>query len=430
MNRSWLAATALAAMIAGGAVPALAAPHGSLAAAGPGYADPQDLLDRAAAMSEAIGDAPPDFSVADNAGQPVWAWQLEDGGLVLADPADGATRFVYAAPDADGRLAPFLIRDQRQSIAYDDGAPIALFDRDDRPADLRGAEALARDWWERAAELIAQVGDDQAPVTAEAWIPYSSSIWLVGDWWQHRSYHSDRWQRAPWFARERARRERSHQDWDRWRQGGFHGTAPGNAPHRRWAGRDDQGRPGWNRVPNGATRPDDGARPGWPQRPGDAGQPGRPNWPGRDHRPGGNPGDSGNPLPGSTPLPHRPHRPADPIVGTAPVQPTPVTPNVPRDTPPRWRGRNGDGAPMGYTPPAGQQQPRFTPPERRIDQPTPQFVPRPQVDRPVAPPRFEPRPQVERPAPPPASHPAPPASRPQPQPHSDGGHGRHDRDDR
>ena len=417
MNGKWLGATALVLLMAGSCPAALAASYDGRPAAADSYADPQDLLDRAAAMSEAIGDTPPDFSIPGPDGEPVWAWQLDDGGLVLADPGDGTTRFVYAAADGEGQPVPFLIRDERQSFAYDGGEPVAMFDDQDRTVDLRDSDGIAREWWEQASELIAEIGQDQAPVAADTWVPYSSSILLFGGWWQHRTWHSDHWRRAPWFVRERQRRQHSRQDWERWRQGGFHGTPPGGDPHRRWVGHGAPGQPGWNRGPAGV-----GGRPG---RPGGYG-PGRP--------PLGATGIAPTPQfnPQATPLPHRPLRPVDPAI----VRPDGIKPDGTPGNQPRWPGRNGGGLPGRFNPP-GDGQPRFNPPAGSdrpqprfnppagIDRPQPQprFEPRPQVERPIPQPRFEPRPQVVRPSPPPAQHnPSPPRQ----QPHGDGTRGHHD----
>jgi hypothetical protein len=395
---------------------ALVVPGAAIAAAAPGQtvqqqrADDYQWIDRADALWDAIGDAPPDYAFSFE-GQEPWAWQTGDGyTIIVEDAGEGGIRSYYFAPGADG---PFLAVEPGMSFAYQGGRLVMVYDADGEAAprsEFGDYDDAAGDLFERGEALRAAMNPrDYRPVDADAWIDASPYIFGFLQVWDegrvrypgwasyHRRSDASAWRRR--FDEEQRRRHGLSEQFQHWRAGGFQGPPPGHfRPPSRPGQPGQPGRPGSGRPPQPGS--------GWSHQPGGRpGQPGRPPQPGR-------PGGSGtNPPPVTAP-----GGPTPPVPGTRPGNNRP-------DGTPDWRRGRPNGAPVtmptdGTPPPArpprtggGWQRP--TPPVVSTPAPTPPVVstPAPAPTPPVgsSPPARPPRTGGgwQRPTPPVVSTPAP-----------------------
>jgi len=317
-------------------------------------ADGQDAyrwIDRARALWDAVGDAPPDYSFGFDGGTPV-AWELRDGYWVVVEERPEGARTYFFAP---GERGPFLVRETDRSFGYQDGNVAAIYDGGGtllpRAAGM-GALDEGEDLYARGRRLRGALLDRQwAPVDTTSWSELN--LFFVGidaGWdsgWRYRNNGFALAEQQRW-SQERARRAAMAAAFARWRSGGFQGPPPPGLGNR-W-----QHRPGRPGRPPGAGRPPIAGQPAPP--PG-GGRPGRPwMW-------GGLPGQGGD-------RPDRPHggtRPTPPQ-GTPPGSPPPVT-TTPGQPPvagapgwqggrPGWQGRpRPDGAPARPPRPDGDGRP-------------------------------------------------------------------------
>ncbi|SFJ24745.1 hypothetical protein SAMN03159338_1186 [Sphingomonas sp. NFR04] len=436
----WLLGTAL---LAAGAHPA-AAQNGSIVTAGSAEVDAEGessyrWIDRAHALWDTLGDAPPDVSFRFDGGAPV-AWELRDGYWVVAEDQSEGARTYFFAP---GERGPFLVREADRSFGYQDGNVAAVYDGGGKLLP-RGAGVRSVDEGERLYERGRRLRD---ALLDRQWDAVDTTSWgdmnlfFVGidpGWdsgWQYRSTGFEFAQQQRWAA-ERARRAAMASAFARWRSGGFNGPPPpGLGQH-------------WQHRPPRPGRPPHAGPPpagGQPASPPGTGKPGRPwMWGG---------------LPGQRP--DRPDRPDRPQGGTRPAPPpgtvttTPgpgaVTSGQPlargapnwgagRPRPDGWTARpprgDGDGRPGWQGPRPGWQGSR---PSAGAPQPAspPVAAPAPAAPAPAAPANAGPRRgsgwmspgwmrqarpegaglQPPRPAfQPPAAHPAAAPSRPAPPP--------------
>lgn len=401
-------------------------------------------IDRAPALWDTVGDAPPDYSFGFDGGTPV-AWELRDGyWVVVEDEAEGARTYFFAPGDR----GPFLVREADRSFAFQEGNVAAVYDgggrlvpRDQGVRDIESGERL----YDRGRRLRGALLDRHwAPVDTTAW--GNLNLFFIGidpGWdagWRYRNDGFAIAEQRRW-AEERARRAAMAAAFARWRNGGFQGPPPPGLGQR-WQHRPSRpgrppnigtppkpGQPGrpwmWNGVPGqrpdrpqatrptppppptsgtpgrheweagGAVRPrpDGGGarpprgegegRPGWQgSRPGWQGS--RPGWQGsRPGWQGPRPG-AGAPNPTSQPA-------SPPAAAPLPAPPGDGTPRRGGWMSPGWmRPARPDGS--GATAP----RPAFRPPAARPDA---------VQNRPSPPPP----PPVARPAPPPAARPPAPA---------------------
>lgn len=411
-----------------------------------------EWIDRADSLWEAIGDAPPDYSFTFEDAAP-WAWRTGDGHVIIVEDAgDNGIRSYYFEPGQD---APFLAVEPGASFGYDEDGRAMVYGPDGGP--------LAREDWgqwreqadallDRAHDLfVAMRGEPQEAIDTEAWVDASPYIFGFIQLWDEGKRRHPGWQRHrsryDWIAwrnrleAERLRRRGLADAFNRWRQGGYHGTPGGrwNRPGE-WHGRNQPGR--------GHGRDHDGrgdGRPGWHGRPAQPGaQPPRPAQPprtdptdqARPHdRPNGRPDiGPGRPRPGEAGRGGWPNRRRDGAPAPAPSpSPTPqpaaptAQPAAPAPTPRPDRGRwtrGGDGGAPGAT--TRPERPRWQRPAPTPDaaQPVsrPAYVPRPQPQmqqpRPQPSAQPQPRPQPSqgwsRPSPPPSSSSGSSAPRPAP----------------
>lgn len=253
-----------------------------------GY-DDYDWIDRADAVSETIGEAPPDTSFVFESGEP-WAWTLEDGTTMIVEQLPDGPHGYYFEPGTD---TPFLVRDPQMSFGFIDGAVAVVYGADGTALgrdEGRSWLATAMRGFERGKRIKrAMVQRDRARnINVNRWYDMS---YLLFDWWDdwdyglrrnpgwrrhhdgpHGAGHNHRWDH------ERQRRTSAADIFRRWGQGGYRGPAPGRftppaagtrPPPNRWDGRGD-GHPGEHRFPRpgrdprveGGLQPDLGVRPG------------------------------------------------------------------------------------------------------------------------------------------------------------------------
>lgn len=258
----------------------------------PQSAEDYQWIDRADALWDAIGDAPPDFAFAFEGAEP-WAWQTADGyTIIVEDAGEGGIRSYYFAPGARG---PFLAVEPGMSFAYEGGRLAMVYDADGEAApsgEFGDYDDAAGDLYDRGLRLReAMAGRDYRTVDADAWVEASPFIFsFIQSWDIGRSrypgwarYHA-RSDAAAWrrrFEVEQRRRRDQALRFRHWRDGGFQGPPPGrfhrpDGPSRPGTGRPPQPGSGWSRPPGGS----------------------RPDRPGRPGRPGGGPGTNPVPRPG------------------------------------------------------------------------------------------------------------------------------------
>ncbi|WP_343794872.1 hypothetical protein, partial [Sphingomonas trueperi] len=226
----WLLGTAL---LCAGTHPA-AAQNGSIVTAGSAEVDAEGessyrWIDRAHALWDTLGDAPPDYSFRFDGGTPV-AWELRDGYWVVAEDRSEGARTYFFAP---GERGPFLVREANRSFGYQDGNVAAVYDGGGRllPRDA-GVRAIdeGERLYQRGRRLRNALLDRQwDAVDTTSW--GDMNLFFVGidpGWdsgWQYRSTGFDFAQQQRWAA-ERDRRAAIAAAIARWRNGGFQGPPP------------------------------------------------------------------------------------------------------------------------------------------------------------------------------------------------------------
>jgi len=392
-------------------------------------------IDRARALWDTVGDAPPDYSFGFDGGTPV-AWELRDGyWVVVEERAEGARTYFFAPGDR----GPFLVREADRSFGYQDGNVAAVYDGGGRltprSAGVRDIDTGER-LYDRGRRLRNALLDRQwAPVDTTAW--GNLNLFFVGidpGWdsgWRYRNDGFAFAEQRRW-AEERARRAAMAAAFARWRSGGFQGPPPpGLGQH--WQHRPRPGRPPNAGTPPGTVQPGrpwmwgglPGQRPDRPQGtrppspPPSAGTPGRHEWEaggaiaprpdgvgarpprgdgqGRPGWQGPRPGWQGARPGGPGPRPDAgAPQPAPPPAAAASPPPT-----APAEAAPRRGGWMSPGWMRQARPDAsgeGTPRPVFRPPSAR-----PEGMPNRPAPAPAAPPPLP----AARPAPAPAARPAP-----------------------
>jgi hypothetical protein len=172
-------------------------------------------VDHAYAMSEALGESPPDYMV-DQDGTAPWVWRSQNGAVRVVERLTDGERQYYYAPRADH---PYLVANPAYLYAYEDGALVGVYDNGGAalPGELaaRRADEAAR-YFERGGRLYraALHGRRRAAYLAD-WRERQSSlrqqleIWreavLLQPEWQdwHRNHVADEWRQ---WDQERTRR--------------------------------------------------------------------------------------------------------------------------------------------------------------------------------------------------------------------------------
>jgi len=98
-----------------------------------------EYVDDAYAMSDAIGDAPPDYGFDYEDSHP-WAWRTAGDALRLYEATSEGDRYYYYRP---GESDPYLVRDAGYSYAYSGGDLVTVYDDRGRALDRMEADRRA-----------------------------------------------------------------------------------------------------------------------------------------------------------------------------------------------------------------------------------------------------------------------------------------------
>lgn len=191
-------------------------------------------VDRAYAMSDAFGDAPPDYGY-DYGPTHVWAWRGGDNSVRLVEPVDGGQRYYYYRP---GQNAPYLVRDIDNSYGYDDnGELVVVYDRAGRPMPYtdRYADRAGRELARARNVYAASLSSERRQVRAANWAARRAEIDAArADWaaqqsreaaW--RAYHdAHATEQTAYWQDEQARRAREAQIFDDWQRRDYAGAMP------------------------------------------------------------------------------------------------------------------------------------------------------------------------------------------------------------
>lgn len=312
-------------------------------------------FDDALAVSEAIGDAPPDFAFR-LIGSEAWAWADPSGEMLIVEGEGRATVQYFFGPRDD---VPQFIRAADYGFAFADGELIGMVHSNGAIVAARllgtGAED-ARRLAVRGRALFHAANDRRWDrETAERWTTVQPvyggwvSSWIAppvwtGDYGRYRDRPESRERRERRRLTREQRRERAER-FARWRQGGGVGAPPGPGTLTPGDGT------GLTPPPRDPARPGRPGRPGRPEQPlpppadtsGGTSPPADPARPGRPPRPERPPVPPTNPAPidSDPPPPDAPPQPDDPVrvLPPQPPMPTPVNPRTPRRRDaPGWQG--------------------------------------------------------------------------------------------
>ena len=166
-------------------------------------------LDRATAMGQAFGSAPPDYTY-DYQGERPWVWRSSDDARQVVEPLADGVRTYYYQPSAS---QPFLVRDGGYSYGYDNGQLVIVYDSYGRPlppAEIGVRLDLAARYLQRAREIYQASLNARREAVARA-------NWLA---------------RRDAYAREQARWEKQQAQDAEWRA--YHDQYANEEAHR-WA---------------------------------------------------------------------------------------------------------------------------------------------------------------------------------------------------
>lgn len=223
-------------------------------------------IDRADALWDAIGQAPPDFTLASGDGDDQWVWVTADGYSVITEPVgrDGV-RGYYFEP---GATLPFLVRDVDTSYGFTGDRLAVVYGRDGRvsdaiPSPVERANAIGL---LRRGAMLREAADGQGRrgrVQPELWAGSAPILWNSFATWDF-GYAAD----PLWGSYRNSPRSRA--DRERWRFEREERRARAEA-FREWRGRQFMGDPPPILARPGRPRPD-----GRPPRPGDGAGAGSP----------------------------------------------------------------------------------------------------------------------------------------------------------
>jgi hypothetical protein len=226
---------AATAMAPAPAVQALPVQHAVRVARLTNRSDAYAYLDRAQGVTQAIGDAPPDYTYDDGDVSP-WVWQTSGGDRRYAEPIDGGYRYYYYQAGSD---TPYLVRDPQYSYAYSGPQLVAVYDSQGSllPPDYYGERVdYASRYYDRAAYLydLSREREHRGVIAANwaerrAEIAASRAQWAqdMAEQAEWRAYHDahEAQEQAHWAA-ESERRAMEAQQFARWQQVGFRSPPP------------------------------------------------------------------------------------------------------------------------------------------------------------------------------------------------------------
>ena len=192
-------------------------------------------VDRAYAMSNAIGQAPPDYGF-DYQGTHPWVWRSSDRSARLVEPVEGGYRYYYYQPGAN---EPYLVRDPQYSYGYSDGQLASVYDSrgqllPDEYIDRRTDDAGR--YLVRGASLYeASLRNEKRSVNAENWSGRRAELDSARAQWEEQQNREEAWRayhaehdaegQSYWQA-ERERRDRSARSFDDWSRRSYAGPPP------------------------------------------------------------------------------------------------------------------------------------------------------------------------------------------------------------
>src|SRR5665213_1125748 len=207
-----------------------AAPRPKIVARAQPEGDDYSYVDRAYAMNDAIGDAPPDYGFDYRDSHP-WVWRSTDRSTRLVEPVSGGYRDYYYQPGAD---RPYLVRDPQYTYGFSNGELVAVYDRNSRLLpyhDLDQRDDDAGRILARAVALYdAAMQSERRAVNAANWAAQQAALADERAQWQAEQNQQDSWRayhaahaaqdQDDWKA-ERARRTQSAQSFNDWRARGY-----------------------------------------------------------------------------------------------------------------------------------------------------------------------------------------------------------------
>ncbi len=196
--------------------------------------DDYAYVDHAYAMSDAFGDAPPDYGY-DYGPTHLWAWRGRDDSVRLVEPLDGGDRYYYYRA---GARAPYLVRDYDNSYGYDDnGDLVVVYDRGGRPVrdTERYADRAARELTRARAVYAASLNSERREVRATNWAARRSQIDAARADWSAQAARESEWrayhdahaaEQAAYWQGERDQRARQAQAFNDWQRQDYRGSPP------------------------------------------------------------------------------------------------------------------------------------------------------------------------------------------------------------
>ena len=194
-----------------------------------------EYVDDAYAMSDAIGDAPPDYGFDYEDSHP-WAWRTAGDALRLYEATSDGDRYYYYRR---GESDPYLVRDSGYAYAYSGGNLVTVYDDRGRALDRnetdRRSEYAGR-YLARARSLErAAAQDRRQQVVAANWAARQSQVRQDNARWADQQRQSAQWQayhnrqtaqkNTQWQA-ERTRRQQESVAFNRWHDNNYQGQPP------------------------------------------------------------------------------------------------------------------------------------------------------------------------------------------------------------
>lgn len=126
-------------------------------------------IDKAAAMRDALGDAPPDYAFT-YGGVQVWVWRSADNATLLVEPAAGGARSYFFRT---GTVLPFLVSNGINGYGYDNDSLAVVYGGDQRPLpspQLDQQSALAAQYLQRGQTLyVASLESPRETAAGDRW---------------------------------------------------------------------------------------------------------------------------------------------------------------------------------------------------------------------------------------------------------------------
>ena len=214
------------------ALPAAPRPRIARVASAP---DNYAYVDRAYAMSNAIGEAPPDYGF-DYQGIHPWVWHSGNGSVRLVEPVDGGNRYYYFQ---SGASEPYLVSDPNYSYGYSSGQLVTVYDSEGRllPPDLidRRADDAGRYLARAVALYEASIQSERRSVNAANWAARRAELDAERAHWEAQQSQQEAWrayhaehdaEEQSYWQSERARRDQSTRAFNDWSGRNFNGPPP------------------------------------------------------------------------------------------------------------------------------------------------------------------------------------------------------------